>query len=85
MKPKNIRIRMDKDTGALWLVEEAPFKPIRRLRECTGDVLLALSAEIVAVDGTKQAIREVQFSDGAMIRLTIEDLSMTDMGLPAQA
>lgn len=75
MKPKNIRIRMDKDTGNLWLVEEAPYKPIKRLRECTGDVLLALSAEIVAVEGTKEAIREVQFSDGTKIRLTVEHLS----------
>lgn len=81
VKAKNIGVRMDQQTGDLWLVEERPREPIRRIKNITGDVLLALSAEIVAVEGTKSATREVQFSDGCVIRLTVEELAP---GPPAQ-
>lgn len=75
MKAKHISVRMDRTNGDLWLTEERLREPVRRIKNITGDVLLALSAEIVSVDGTKEAHRDVEFSDGTKIRLTVTDLT----------
>lgn len=80
MKAKNIRVRLDPNTGNLWLVEERIAQPIKRIKDITGDVLLALSADIVAEDGTTQVVRETAFSDGTRIRITIDEI-----GPPAES
>ena len=75
MNTKNFGVRMDQQTGDIWLTQEKYAQPVKRLKNITNDVILALAAEIVAVNGTKEATREVRFSDGGAIRLTITDLT----------
>ncbi len=82
MKAKNIRLRMDRMTGRIWLVEERPNFPIKRLRDATDDVVLSLAADITAEAGTKEVHRDIEFSDGAKIRLTVELVADT-CGPPA--
>lgn len=84
MNSKHLSVRMDRTNGDLWLTLEKPYNPVRRVKNITGDVLLALSAEIVSVDGTKEAHRDVEFSDGTKIRLTVTDLT-PEIGAPAEA
>lgn len=85
MKFKNVRLRLDPNDGEVWLVEEKPLSPIRRLKKVTDDVILALAADVTSVDGTKKTEREVQFSDGHRIKLTIEHLDPEEIGPPAEA
>lgn len=80
MKPKNIRLRMDRNNGDIWLVEERPNEPIKRLRNATDDVIRSLCADITAEEGTNKVIREMRFSDGMLIRLTVE--AVTDENGP---
>jgi len=84
VKPKNIRLRMDPNDGEIWLVEEKPNMPIRRLKKMTDDVILSLAADVTTVDGTKKTERDIQFSDGHRIRLTIEHLDPEESGPPAR-
>lgn len=78
MNPKNLSVRMDRDTGDIWLTEEKRFEPIKRIKNITGDVILALAADIVAVNNTKETSRDVKFSDGGHIRLTVTDLNQPE-------
>lgn len=76
--PKHISIRMDRQTGELWLTEEKYAQPVKRLKMITSDVILALAAEIIAVEDTRSACRDVKFSDGAHIRILVQDLTKGD-------
>ena len=84
MKTKNIRLRMDPKDGEIWLVEEKPYQPIRRLKKMTDDVILSLAADVTAVDRTKKTERDIKFSDGHRIKLTIEHLDPEETGPPAR-
>lgn len=75
MNPKNLSIRMDGNTGALFLTEEKYRTPIRRIADLTSPILMALCADLVSEDGTKQVSRDIKFSDGFAARLTIEDIT----------
>lgn len=72
MNPKKLNVRMHPETGDLWLTEEAFRKPPKRIANITAHVLLALSAELTSVDGSKSLTRDVKFSDGMAIRITAE-------------
>jgi len=65
---------MDQKTGELWLTEEKYAQAPKRIKQITGDVILALAADIIAVDDTRMASREVRFSDGVLIRITVEEI-----------
>ena len=71
MNPKHLSVRMDRETGALWLTEEKYRKPPRRVADLTAPVLLALCADLVAEDGTQEVTRDVKFNDGFAARITI--------------
>lgn len=78
MNPKHLMVRMDPKTGDLWLTEERFRKPIKRISNITAHVLLALASDIVAEANTVSTTRDVKFSDGHRIRITIEDLPTED-------
>jgi hypothetical protein len=78
VNPKHLSVRMDRATGELWLTEEKHSQPVKRIKMITSDVILALAAEIVAVDDTRVAVRDLKFSDGAHIRLLVQDLTKGD-------
>lgn len=78
MNPKHISIRMDRETGEIWLTEEKYMQPVRRIKMITSDVVLALAADIVAVEDTRSAVRDIKFNDGTHVRLLVQDLSQGD-------
>lgn len=78
MNPKHAMVRMDRETGDLWLTEERFRKPIRKVANITNHVLLALSADLVAEDNTTNVTRDIRFSDGQVIRITIEAITDED-------
>lgn len=80
MNPKHVMVRMDRETGDLWLTEERYRKPIRKIADITNHVLLALSADLVAEDNTTNVTRDIRFSDGQVIRITIEAITDEDEG-----
>ena len=63
LKPERLNIRMDRENGELWLVDEPRWNPVRRIKNVTSNVLLALCADLVSVDGTERTEREVLFSE----------------------
>ena len=75
MNPKSLNVRVDRDTGDLWLTEEKYRKPSRKIANITAHVLLALSAELTAEDGSDSLTREVRFSDDMVIRVTVQMLN----------
>lgn len=75
MKPANLNIRMDPSSGDIWLTEERRNDPrIKRIKNVTQDVLMALCADVTAQDGTKSVSRDIRFSDGMAIRITVEEI-----------
>lgn len=80
MNPKHVMVRMDRETGELWLTEERFRKPIKKVANITSHVLLALAADLVAEDRTQNVTRDIRFSDGQAIRITIEDIGHEDQG-----
>lgn len=72
MNPKSLSVRVDRHTGDLWLTEEKYRKPPRKIANITAHVLLALSAELTAEDGSDSLTREVKFSDDMVIRVTVQ-------------
>lgn len=82
MNPKHLSVRMDRETGALWLTEERYRKPIRRVADLTAPVLLALCADLVAEDGTQEVTRDVKFNDGFAARITISVIEKEDQDEP---
>lgn len=82
MNPKHISVRMDRETGALWLTEEKYRKPPRRVVDLTAPVLLALCADLVAEDGTQEVTRDVKFNDGFAARITISVIEKEDQDEP---
>lgn len=82
MNPKHLSVRMDRETGALWLTEEKYRKPPRRVVDLTAPVLLALCADLVAEDGTQEVTRDVKFNDGFAARITISVIEKEDQDEP---
>ena len=81
MNPKNLSVRMDRETGALWLTEEKYRKFPRKIVELTNAIMLSLCADLVAEEGTTSVEREIQFADGTRASVTvklIEDGKPTD-------
>jgi hypothetical protein len=78
MNPKHLSVRMDRETGALWLTEERYRKPIKRVADLTAPIFLAMCADLVAEEGTKSVTRDMKFSDGFVARLTVEVVEDTD-------
>lgn len=76
MKPQHFNIRIDRTTGDFWLVIEKPAQPIKRIRNITSEVLLALCADLFETQGTKEVQRDIKFSDGGLVRLTVADLGI---------
>ncbi len=72
MNPKRLHVRVNPESGDLWLTEERLGKPPRRVKNITADVLLAMSAELTSVDESPQLTREIKFSDGMAIRVTLD-------------
>lgn len=75
MKPDHFRIRIDRNTGDLWLTMEKPRQPMKRIAKMTDHILLALCADLFAEDGTKAIERDIKFSDGTAVRLTVSDIT----------
>lgn len=71
MNPKNLSVRMDRETGALFLTEERYRKPIKRVADLTAPILLALCADLVAEENTEEVSRDVKFNDGFTARITV--------------
>ena len=65
---------MHPETGDLWLTEERFRKPVKRIANINHHVLLALAADLTAENGTKTVTRDIKFSDGKAIRVTIEEV-----------
>lgn len=82
MNPKHLSVRMDRETGALWLTEEKYRKPPRRVVDLTAPVLLALCADLVAEDGTQEVTRDVKFNGGFAARITISVIEKEDQDEP---
>lgn len=74
MNPKNLNIRMDRETGDFWIVEERyqPGQPrrVKKLLNVTGPFLLAFCADLYEINGTKEVSRDVKFPSGAVARIT---------------
>lgn len=74
MNPKHVGVRLHPETGDLWLTEERYRQRPKMVSNINGPVLLALAADMVAVDGTRRQTRDVLFSDGTAIRITVEQI-----------
>lgn len=75
MKPANLTIRLDPSSGDIWLTEERRNDPrIKRIKNVTQDVLMALCADVTSQDGTKSVSRDIRFSDDVVIRITVEEV-----------
>ena len=78
MNPKNLNIRMDRETGDFWIVEERyqPGQPrrVKKLLNVTGPFLLAFCADLYEVNGTKEVTRDVKFPSGAVARITAVEI-----------
>lgn len=61
MNPKHLSVRMDRETGDLWLTEERYRKPIKRIANITPHVLLALCADLIAEEGSLEVSRDITF------------------------
>ena len=72
MKPNTARVRIDRDTGRLWLTEERYRRPIRRVKDITDDVIFAFGAELTAIEGQDKVVSGFRMSDGVEIRITAE-------------
>jgi len=75
MNPKNLNIRMDRETGHMWLTEERYRQPIKKVANIDAHVLLCLCADLYHEDGTKEVIRDVKFADGTRARILIRDIT----------
>lgn len=78
MNTKQLRVRMDPNTGRIWLVRERTAQPIERIKDITDDVVLAIAADIAIEGGTKESSREIKFSDGGHIRLLVQDMNQIE-------
>jgi len=75
MKPANLSIRMDSSSGDIWLTEERRNDPrIKRIKNVTQGVLMALCADIIAKPDTQSVSRDIRFSDGVLMRITVEEV-----------
>lgn len=72
MNPKNLSVRMDRESGALWLTEEKYRQFPRKIVELTNPIMLALCADLVAEEGTTSVEREIQFADGTRASVTVK-------------
>lgn len=72
MNSKNLSVRMDRNTGELWLTEEKYAQPIRRVKNITSQVLLSLCADLTSEGNHSSVVRDVKFNDGTGIRVTVE-------------
>lgn len=78
MNPKNLNVRLDRETGELWLTEEKYRKPIRKISNITAPVLLAMCAESNAEGGDGGMSKDVVFNDGQIVRITVENIVSED-------
>lgn len=89
MNPKNLGIRMDRETGDFWITEERyqPGQPrkVKRILNVTGPVLLAFCADLYEVAGTKEVSRDVKFPSGAMARITAVEIKPDDEPVQVQS
>lgn len=72
MKPNQLSIRVNPVDGRIWLAHEPHLKPLRRLRDVTDDVMLALCADLSADEGSRAVERSVKFGDGMRCKITVE-------------
>lgn len=73
--PKHLSIRTDPKNGDMWLVDQRPNDPrVRRVKDVTQDVLMALCADAIAMEGTRSLSRDVRFSDGVVFRIVVEEV-----------
>ena len=77
MDLKKLSVRMDRADGSLWLVRETPKKPIK-LVEMTASIMLALCADLVAEEGTKEVSRDIKFNDGFTARVTVKEITQDE-------
>jgi len=83
MNPKSVNVRMDRETGQLWLTEEKYRKPIRKIADITGPVLLAMCAESNTMGGPGGMSKDVRFADGSIIRITVENVDPEEREISA--
>ena len=77
MDLKKLSVRMDRTDGSLWLVRETPKKPIK-LVEMTASIMLALCADLVAEEGTKEVSRDIKFNDGFTAQVTVKEITQDE-------
>lgn len=75
MNPKHLHVRMDRNTGDLYLTEEKLNKPIRRVKNITAAVFGAMAAELFSDPNHAPWEREIGFTDGTKARILVEVVS----------
>lgn len=71
MNPKNLRVRLEPKTERLILTEDKAGR-VRRLADIHDHVMLAFAAELTAEENALTLTKEIRFSDGAVIRVSME-------------
>lgn len=72
MNSKHFKVRLDPKTCELWLTFEKPGHPIRRIKNINNDVMLSFCAEAERHGGSGGLEKDVIFSDGSVLRITIQ-------------
>lgn len=76
MNAKYLSIRTDPKNGDMWLVDQRPNDPrVRRIKDVTNDILMAMCADAIAMEGTRSLSRDVRFSDGVVFRITVAEVT----------
>lgn len=79
MKPKQLEIRVEADTGNIYAAHRSN-RGLTRIRDITEDVLLCLCAKLAYEEGTEEVVHSVQFSDGMQCRVVATMIKVGDEG-----
>ena len=75
MNPRHLNVRMDRDTGEMFLTEEKFRKPIRKICSLDQAIMGCLCTDLYHENGTKEVTRDVKFADGTRARIIIRDVT----------
>jgi len=82
LNPKHLNVRMDRDTGEMFLTEEKFRKPIRKICSLDMAIMGCLCTDLYHENGTKEVTRDVKFADGTRARIIIRDVTDEEEGDP---
>lgn len=78
--PDELRVRVNRDDGTIWITHEKFMTPIRPLKDVTNDILIALCADLNADGQTQEVERSVRFNDGFECLITVKMVKDSDNG-----